>query len=47
MRGADGFNETLFTMAKLEDVVPAEHPLRPIRKWVNELLAGIKLNLVR
>jgi hypothetical protein len=23
--------EALFTMAKLEDFVPADHPLRPIR----------------
>lgn len=41
MRGADSFNESLFTMAKLEDFVPPEHPLRPIRKWVNEVLAGM------
>lgn len=31
MRGADSYNESLFTMAKLEEFVPAEHPLRPIR----------------
>jgi transposase len=38
MRGADTFSEGLFTMAKLEDFVPAEHPLRPIRTWVNDAL---------
>jgi len=31
MRGADTFTESLFTMRRLEDFVPANHPLRPIR----------------
>ena len=39
MRGADSYNESLFTTVKLEDFVPAKHPLRPIRQWVNEALA--------
>lgn len=39
MRGADAYNEALFTTVKLEDFVPAAHPLRPIRQWVNEALA--------
>ena len=34
MRGADSYNESLFTTVKLEDFVPANHPLRPIRTWV-------------
>jgi transposase len=38
MRGADTFTESLFTMRHLEDFVPADHPLRPIRKMVNEAL---------
>lgn len=38
MRGADGMQESLFTMAKLDDFVPADHPLRLIRKLVNESL---------
>src|SRR5476649_2130765 len=38
MRGSDGMQETLFTMAKLEDFVPADHPLRPIGVLVNEAL---------
>lgn len=38
MRGADGLQESLFTVAKLEDFVPADHPLRPIGKLVNEAL---------
>jgi len=39
MRGADTFTESLFTMRKLEDFVPAEHPLRSIRVMANEALA--------
>lgn len=38
MRGADTFTESLFTMRQLEDFVPAEHPLRPIRVMVNAAL---------
>jgi hypothetical protein len=38
MRGADGYSEALFAMAKLDDFVPANHPLRPIRIWLNEAL---------
>lgn len=38
MRGADSYNEALFTTVKLEDFVPANHPLRPIRTWVNGAL---------
>jgi len=38
MRGTDGLQESLFTVAKLEDFVPADHPLRPIRRLVNEAL---------
>jgi transposase len=38
MRGSDGMQEGLFTVAKLEDFVPADHPLRPIRLLVNEAL---------
>ena len=39
MRGADSYSESLFTTVKLEDFVPANHPLRPIRTWVNDALA--------
>ncbi len=42
MRGTDGLQESLFTVAKLEDFVPADHPLRPMRRLVNEALE--KLN---
>ncbi len=38
MRGLDEMQEPLFTTVKLEDFVPADHPLRPIRLLVNEAL---------
>lgn len=38
MRGADTFTEKLFTMRKLEDFIPADHPLRVIRKMGNSAL---------
>lgn len=41
MRGADSYNEALFTTVKLEDFVPAGHPLRPIRTWVNDALSAM------
>ncbi|MBZ8139659.1 IS5/IS1182 family transposase [Rubrivivax gelatinosus] len=39
MRGADSYNEALFSTVRLEDFVPAKHPLRVIRTWVNDALA--------
>jgi transposase len=41
MRGSDGYNENLFSTVRLEDFVPADHPLRPIRAWVNEALVKL------
>jgi transposase len=38
MHGAEGYTETMFTMAKLDDFVPANHPLQPIRIWLNDAL---------
>ncbi|KDB08590.1 hypothetical protein LIG30_2389 [Burkholderia sp. lig30] len=38
MRGADSYTETMFAMARLDDFVPANHPLRPIRIWLNDVL---------
>jgi hypothetical protein len=39
MRGADSLQrERCLAPIRLEDFVPASHPLRPIRKWVNEAL---------
>ncbi len=39
MRGPDTFTEGLFTMHRLDDFVPAHHPLRRIRVMANEALA--------
>ncbi len=41
MRGADGYNEALFTTIRLEEFVPANQPLRPIRAWFNEALTNM------
>ena len=41
MRGADTFTESLFSFAKLEDFVPANHPLRSIRTMANTALAKL------
>ena len=42
MRVYDTYTESLFTMNKLKDFFPQSHPLRPIRKNVNEALADLK-----
>ena len=41
MRGADAMQESLFTVARLEDFVPSDHPLRAIRVLVNDALAAM------
>ena len=38
MRGADTFTEGLFTLKKLDDFVPGNHPLRVVRTMVNKAL---------
>lgn len=38
MRGADTCTESPFRLHRLEDFVPADHPLRPIRQMVNAAL---------
>ena len=38
MRGPDTFTESLFTMRKLEDFIPANHPLRAIREMAKSAL---------
>ncbi len=42
MRGADTFTKSLFSIKKLEDFVPATHPLRAIRVMVNEALERLE-----
>lgn len=41
MRGADVMQESLFTYMTLNDFVPANHPLRPIREIVNTALKAM------
>jgi hypothetical protein len=38
MRGEDRQQQEMFLYASLEEVVPADHPLRPIRAMVDEAL---------
>ena len=42
MRGADTFTESLFNVRRLDDFVPQNHPLRPVRQMVNEALKRIE-----
>jgi transposase len=42
MREADTFTESLFTMRRLDDFVPDNHPLRPVRKMVDAALKNIE-----
>ncbi|MCA8023597.1 IS5 family transposase [Burkholderia metallica] len=39
MRGADGYNESLFSTVRLEEFVPQAHLLRQVRAWLNEALS--------
>lgn len=41
MRGSDGMQEALFTVTKLDDFVPADHPLRSVRTLVDEALGRL------
>src|SRR5579871_2988340 len=41
MRGTDERSGSLFSYVDLEDRVPAKHPLRIIRRIVNDVLSGL------
>ena len=41
MRGREDRSEGLFSYVRLEERVPADHPLRPIRALADEVLAGL------
>ena len=41
MRGREERSENLFSYVRLEDRVPADHPLRPIRALADDVLAGL------
>ncbi len=40
IRGEDGQQQEMFLYASLEDLVPADHPLRPILAMVDEALGN-------
>jgi hypothetical protein len=37
MLGTDAMQESLFTVSKLDDFVPMDHPLRAVRLLVNKV----------
>jgi transposase len=41
MRGAERQQETMFSLVSLEERVPADHPLRPVRAMVDRVLATL------
>lgn len=41
MRGADVFQESLFTTVQLESFVPADHPLRSVKALLDEAMQGL------
>jgi transposase len=41
MCGGDAMQESLFTVAKLDDFVPTDHPLRAVRALVNDALTAM------
>lgn len=41
MRGSDAMQESLFTVAKLDDVTPSDQPLRAVQVLVNEALGQL------
>lgn len=44
MEGADGYNESLFSTARLEEFVPQTQARRQIRAWLNEALSKMDAN---
>ena len=47
MRGEDRQSENLFSYIRLETRIPADHPLRPIRKLVDEALRELSPALTK
>ena len=41
MRGADVFQESLFTTIQLESFVPSDHPLRPVKALLDEAMVNM------
>lgn len=44
MRGADSYNESMFSTIRLEDFVPGNLPLRAMRTWINDAMATLGEN---
>jgi hypothetical protein len=38
MRKPDSFTESMFTVLKVDDFVPKDHPWLPVRRWLNDAL---------
>lgn len=47
MRGQVDRQQTMFVAFNLEDRVPADHPLRPIKAWCDQILAGMSRDFNR
>ena len=47
MRGPDGQTGSMFSYVDLEERVPANHPLRKIREFVNGALAVLDAEFAR
>jgi len=45
MRGPDAMPESLLKVARLDDFVPVDHPLRAIRLLVSDALAAMNTRL--
>ena len=41
MRGSDAMTGSMFTYVDIEARIPASHPIRLVRRIVNEVLAGL------
>ena len=47
MRGDESIPDDMFSYIRPEQRVPADHPLRPIRKMVDEVLRGLSPRFAR
>src|SRR5260370_25786018 len=47
MRGLDELSEELFSFVRLEQRIPADHPLRAIRALVDEVLRGMSRSFAK
>lgn len=47
MRGRIDHQQTMFVLFDLEQFVPADHPLRKIKRWVDEVLRAMSRDFDR